>query len=100
MGLAKPPILTGLLSPSSRVLLAPILGRPPLRSSSSPVLLAGPSRSSCSSSSGVLAGDAPVALSVGVDGHDLRVADMGDVLGEAFTFYAFKFQTLDVKFIN
>ena len=33
---------------------------------------------------GVLAGDAPVALSVGVDGHNLRVAGMGDVLGEAF----------------
>ncbi|RXH85664.1 hypothetical protein DVH24_009485 [Malus domestica] len=66
----------------------------------------------------------PMALSVGVDGHDLRVADMGDVLGEAFfvtdgfafsflgisyicshmafgaIFIAFKFQTLGVKFIN
>ncbi|KAM2436858.1 hypothetical protein ACFX1W_014033 [Malus domestica] len=75
----------GLLSPSSRVLLAPHSW-----SSSFLVLLAGSSRSSCSSSSvlvtptGVLAGDAHVALSVGVDGHDLRVAGMGDVLGEAF----------------
>ncbi|RXH78587.1 hypothetical protein DVH24_002105 [Malus domestica] len=89
----------GLLSLSSRVLLAPHSW-----SSSSPVLLADPSRSSYSSSSdkfqirrpismilfllvtptGVLAGDAPVALSVGVDGHDLHVAGMGDVIGEAF----------------
>ncbi|RXI07247.1 hypothetical protein DVH24_026383 [Malus domestica] len=46
MGRREPPILTGLLSPSSRVLLAPHSW-----SSSSPVLLAGPSRSSCSSSS-------------------------------------------------
>ncbi|RXI04500.1 hypothetical protein DVH24_038774 [Malus domestica] len=42
----EPPILTGLLSLSSRVLLAPHSW-----SSSSPVLLAGPSRWSCSSSS-------------------------------------------------
>ncbi|RXI09251.1 hypothetical protein DVH24_033868, partial [Malus domestica] len=74
----EPPILTGLLSPSSRVLLA--------RSSFLVVLLSGPPRWSSSSSSvlvtptGVLAGDAPVALSVGVDGHDLCVAGMGDVL--------------------
>ncbi|RXH99349.1 hypothetical protein DVH24_011674 [Malus domestica] len=65
-------------------------------SSSSPVLFAGPSRSSSSSSSvlvtptGVLASDALVALSVGVDGHDLCVAGMGDVLAR-FLLISFAF---------
>ena len=31
---------------------------------------------------GVLAGDVPVALAGGVEGHDLRVGGKGDVLGE------------------
>ena len=45
---------------------------------------------------GVLAGDAPVALGDGVDGHDLRVAGKGDVLEVGF----FKTEGFEASFLD